>query len=603
MDTRKEVLLSDIGALCVEQDRLADRRVLDRWETISFETAKVKGRMLIAMNRSRPEPISFDPKLSGWYRIFVAYPIYGSFGTQNTNLKLKSDGAPTNFTPDATNAYAYHSIEEVYWKCADLTGETITVSKYRSGMPSHAALAWLRFVPMSDVEVAAYQMERARTDTKRIYATHDMHGMLGLHDPQSLEDWYSLEQNFVDSDVAWVSMENVRIFDGDPSTGSCDNFAYVSDFDPFVQRDLKRNLTPETYAKLVAYGQQHGLKVCLSMRMGAWGIEFPDDQNYFVNSFCEAHPELRCIDRDGDPVDAMSYSYPEVQEYMIEQFLWMGKTGADAVEMIFTRGVPYVLFEPPFVERFQSVYGCDPRYLPLDDARVTDLRCEVMTEFVRKLRIRLDEACGKGTVGLHARVLFSVYDSRHVAVDFPRWAREGLITGIISYPQRIRERLEGDVWRDDSKTLLDLQKYHAYAMQAERTIIFRRHDFNFMEPMNDSHKIPRGPKTQQERVQEFMVVERETGVPVFFEIMPREMSTEEYRDRALELYGCGAERISLWDTYNRAPRKRPWTMISRLGHKQELASYDSGEGTLYSVQRILKVAGKDISRYLPAWGG
>ena len=81
------------------------------------------------------------------------------------------------------------------------------------------------------------------------------------------------------------------------------------------------------------------------------------------------------------------------------------------------------------------------------------------------------------------------------------------------------------------------------------------------------------------------------------------MSTEEYRDRALELYGCGAERISLWDTYNRAPRKRPWTMISRLGHKQELASYDSGEGTLYSVQRILKVAGKDISRYLPAWGG
>ena len=44
-------------------------------------------------------------------------------------------------------------------------------------------------------------------------------------------------------------------------------------------------------------------------------------------------------------------------------------------------------------------------------------------------------------------------------------------------------------------------------------------------------------------------------------------------------------------------------MVRRLGHKDELPGYESGEGELYSIHRILKIGGQDISRYLPCWGG
>ena len=56
-------------------------------------------------------------------------------------------------------------------------------------------------------------------------------------------------------------------------------------------------------------------------------------------------------------------------------------------------------------------------------------------------------------------------------------------------------------------------------------------------------------------------------------------------------------------TYNRVIRKVDWTMLRRLGHKEELRSYDSGEGTWYRLCRTMRIGGRDVSRYLPAWGG
>ena len=71
----------------------------------------------------------------------------------------------------------------------------------------------------------------------------------------------------------------------------------------------------------------------------------------------------------------------------------------------------------------------------------------------------------------------------------------------------------------------------------------------------------------------------------------------------MELYELGAEHLSFWDTYNRVPNRVQWSMISRLGHKEELKDFTDGNGELYSYRRIMKIGGKDVSRYLPAWGG
>ena len=179
---------------------------------------------------------------------------------------------------------------------------------------------------------------------------------------------------------------------------------------------------------------------------------------------------------------------------------------------------------------------------------MTELRCEVLTEFVTELREALDKELPERKVGLHARCNFSLYDSRHIAVDVEEWAKRGLITAIISYPQRIREVLEGDLWQEENPELLDLDKYYEY-VRGPRSSIRHSGDVDFVEPWPDSRGVLQGPKDQKERVQEFMEIEKKYGVTVYLEIMPRWMSPAEYQRRALELYELGAEHLSFFLGY------------------------------------------------------
>ena len=99
------------------------------------------------------------------------------------------------------------------------------------------------------------------------------------------------------------------------------------------------------------------------------------------------------------------------------------------------------------------------------------------------------------------------------------------------------------------------------------------------------------------------LLEREYGVTVFFDLLPRIMMPEELKRRVLDLYHCGAERLSFWDTYSRAPARLCWSMLRRVGHKEELENWDSGEGQWYKIYRILRYDHMDVTRYMPAWGG
>ena len=463
-------------------------------------------------------------------------------------------------------------------------------------------MAWVRFVPMDEAEVEAFQRDQARTDTKRIYATNDMHGMLCAYGLQAPEQWRSVIDDFDQSDAEWFSFENIRIFDGEPSTGSWESFAFPREVDRRVQRLLKDCYTLPMLKEVVDYGHSKGLKICSSLRMGAWGMEFPFDQCYFDHQFFLNHQHLRCIDRDGDPISALSYLYPEVQDYIIGHLLDTARLGVDAVELIATRGIPYSLFEQPFIDAFLERYAEDPRYLPLDEARVMALRCELMAGFFRRVRNALDETCGKDKVRLHLRCLFSLYDNRYIGIDVEQLARQGLIQGIISFPIRLRELLDGDIWQADGKHI-DLAKYHSYVINSDAPQVVRNADFRFLPPAPDTRGVLQGPETQEQRVQEFMALERQYGVTVYFDIMPRVMMPDELRERALELYRCGAERLSFWDTYSRAPARLCWSMLRRLGHKEELEIWDSGEGQWYRMHRVLKYAHMDVSRYMPAWGG
>ena len=170
MDNRTEVVLSDLGRLCTPQEHIAPVREIGKWCATPYETNAYSGTMLVAAMESCVKPVTLDPQLTGWYRIFVGLQNDGEQRMENLNLALSDDHVPMHFTNSAlTPIYARHAVQETYWRAADLTGLTIEISSYAVQL-GVMGLAWFRFVPMDEAEVAAFQRDQARTDTKRIYA-------------------------------------------------------------------------------------------------------------------------------------------------------------------------------------------------------------------------------------------------------------------------------------------------------------------------------------------------------------------------------------------------------------------------------------------------
>lgn len=602
MGKRNDVVLSDFGSLCRPAAALSAARTATQWELVPYETTGgYQGTLIASLKGGTPPPVTLSPQLTGWYAIFVCIGAYANWGAVNThvNLQLTRDGAPSNFVPGTGGQ---DILEESYWKCADMTGQDVTISKF-SGLPQEdAVLAWLRFVPLTEEEAMRYQQDTARTDTKVLYATHDMHGMLGQYCPETPEEWCCILENYRDSDVRSVSLENVFIFNGEITPGQdTATYPFFRDFDRMVQQRLPKYYTDELMAKLFAYGHSMGLEMYFSLRMGFWGIEFPFDRFYFDVKFFRENPQWRCRNRDGEMIHRMSYVYPEVQDYMLDQFSHMAEQDCDGVEMLLNRGAPFVLFEPPFVEAFRQKYGVDPCLLPLEDERVQAMHCEIMTGFVRRLRERLDReraARGQKRLKLIARGLLNLSDNLVQGIDLEQWAREGLIDAVISYPVQLRENLTGDVWQTEHPDLLDLEKYHKLAMTVVPPLTESFGDFRFAgtEPsaFTKQFYVP-----VEERVRQFAALEDRYGVEVYHDIMPRQLSPQEYRARALELYRAGAKRFSLWDTYGRVPVRSRWYYAARLGHAQELETIPTGEGVMTSLHYISRIGGVNCNLYAP----
>ena len=602
MEQRSEVVLSDFGRLCRPREAVSPFRTATQWELVPYETTDgYKGSMLASLKGGTPPAVTLSPELKGWYAIFVCIGAYANWGAVNThvNVRLSGDGAPSNFVPAAGGQ---DILEESFWKCADMTDQDIVISKFGGAPLEDSVLAWLRFVPLTEEQAARYRRETTRKETKVIYATHDMHGIVGSYCPEDPRDWCCILENYRDSDVKCFSMENIFIFNGaiqpgqDPAT-----YPFFREGDRLIQTRLPKYYTDAQMALLFDYGHKMGLEMYYSLRMGFWGIEFPFDRFYFDVRFMQENPQWKCCNRDGEAVHRMSYVYPEVQEYMLDQFSHMAEQDCDGVEMLWNRGAPFLLFEEPFVVAFREKYGVDPCLLPLEDERVQAMRCEIMTGFVRKLRSRLDReraARGQKRLKLIARGMLNLADNLVLGLDFEAWAREGLIDAVISYSVQLRENLTGDVWRDDDPTLLDLEKYHRLAMTSETPLTESFGDFRFAGT-EASEFTKRFFVPVEERVRQFQELEEKYGVEVYFDIMPRQLSPREYRQRALELYRAGARRISLWDTYSRVPIRSRWYYAAFLGHAKELETMPTGEGVMTSIHRISRIGGINVNVYAP----
>ena len=586
MDTRKELLITDTASVFEPKNLISELSSNSTWTAVPYKSSAFSGVLLSSLGTGRPEDVSFDPKLAGWYKIFIQ-----TLGMSDLHLHIKLSSDVSFEAIDGVGGN-YCRIDETLWRYADMTNQSIILSKKRFTYDSPSVLSGIRFVPMTDEEVEAYKADAARTDTKRLFATHDMHGMLYSNYLLDPSDWLSLVLPYKNSDVEWLSLEEIRIF----LYGGCptdpDDFPFGREGDRAIQKQIATLDYDRALADCVRYGHEIGLKMSISLRMGAWGMGFPYEQCYFDVPFHDEHPELHCIDRNGDDISALSYAFPEVRKFVIDTLINSARSGCDAVTLIAHRGIPYVQFEKPIADRYFELYGEYPFDLPLKNPRLNAIHCEFMTLFFRELRDALDAEYGKDKIRIQLRALHDIADDKLVGLDVERLAAERLVDDFIVYPQRFDElwKLDGVLVFDEEKgeERIDLEKYNEYVHGGHESLL-HGHGYSVYDDIFA-------------QIDGWNELEKKYGTKIYYEIMPRIMPAEDFKKRALELYSHGAERFALWDTYCRVPRNDLRAMISKLGHKDELAQL-TPDGSVKKSYRILSLGTKQFGRYKPYWGG
>ena len=64
-----------------------------------------------------------------------------------------------------------------------------------------------------------------------------------------------------------------------------------------------------------------------------------------------------------------------------------------------------------------------------------------------------------------------------------------------------------------------------------------------------------------------------TSCEVAWNMLPRQLTPEQYRSYAARLYDLGVERLFFWDANQRTYRYPQWTDVRQLGHREALAAW------------------------------
>ncbi|MDE0431871.1 MAG: hypothetical protein OXH98_19090 [Caldilineaceae bacterium] len=519
----------------------------NHWQTIPYEAEGVSGTMLVADSECSAPTLVLPLHAQGWHAIHLG--VWTDW--EGSVVRVKLSGAPCYtpvFTdrPTPTNS-EWHSgfatLREAFWIHADLTGRELIVSQVGG---RRAGLAYVKLEPLSDADVAAIQEDQARTDTKRLIAYNDAAHL----EPRSLEGMRGELEHFRDSDfqkLLWCigSGSETYFFSdvGEPSVRA--EWDFVESFGRPMMAGMRtmqaRGLDPLT--KVIEFAHDLDLELHGMYLVGGW--VYPPNHG-FESKFYYQHPEWRCVSRSGRPVTRMSYAFEGVRNFLLVLFREVAERGADGVNLGFVRGLPCLLYEQPMIDGFQQRHGQDPRDLPEDDPRWLRFKAGVMTDFMRALRRELDqvgEQQGR-SVQLSAYVLNDEALNMAHGLDAATWAQEGLVDFIIPYP--LHNVMDMDI--------------PAYVRMTSGT-----------------------------------------QCKLYPEVMPRRQSPAEFRQKALDFYAQGVDGLAFWDASSayRVGFKDEWSMVRRLGHKDELAGWAPDEWPSYRVVPLYSIGGLVMDEHNP----
>ncbi len=140
------IYFTDMGR-CYPSSAISEKRGKRNWKKIPYETDNFSGVLVVASYCADPPVITLPIDIKGNHSIFVG--LYGEFGFHcGVQIKLKSEKyfCPL-FVHDSSSRG--ENIHEVFWKEADLTGESIEFAAFnKKDMDGfNSGVAYIKLVP------------------------------------------------------------------------------------------------------------------------------------------------------------------------------------------------------------------------------------------------------------------------------------------------------------------------------------------------------------------------------------------------------------------------------------------------------------------------
>jgi hypothetical protein len=414
---------------------ITGRRQKGRWKLVPFETAEWKGTALSIYGATNPPAVRLPLAERGWHAVYVGLATTsGGFNIGGNGIRARLAGEPV-FKRLANNLALLPNrravIQECFLTVAELKGQPVEIAPL-PGLP--ATVCYVRTVPLTGEEVKA---ARAPSPHRTSIATFDGHSWIWPFKPTSAEELAEEFRGFEDSDVGkwWFQVTGSDLVCYPSQVGSypgqgTEDFptgAYAA-YTKSLETLFKKGVNPLKVARDAAKAQ--GAEFHVMLRPGGWAGSMPYEET-FSSRFYAEHPEWRCIDRDGTLTFYMSYAVPEVRRHLIEIFRETLELQPEGVGFLFNRGMPLMLWEDAFRQRFKAMHGAEARSVEDDDPRIHATRAAIMTDFMLEVRTLLDETAARQGRRERYKISLGTFakeaDNQRWGLALPNWIRRGLV--------------------------------------------------------------------------------------------------------------------------------------------------------------------------------
>lgn len=586
--SNEAIVISDMTQVTPKSALTFDVRRKRQWKVLDYETKDgLKGNSISCTPDTGAPAVTLPLNKKGWYAVYVGLGGVGRFAFgQESEARLK-------LTNDVTYQHRRYSgarddIDEVFFKVADLTNQNLQIAQMRMEAkmdvgapavnPRHTVIMYVKLVPLTEKEVSWIKAERERKDTRKLIATLDAFSWIHQNYPTTKAEFLEDFEHYRDSDFGTISWQiiggdlvNYKSKLGTIPGELSDDPARTGD--GYVTQSIKKFIERgEDHTKLaVQAARSMNKRITIGFRVQAWQTA-PPMEDYFSSRFFRDHPEWRAVDRDGTEAMRMSYAVPQVREHIYGIFREILAYQPDGIEIVYFRGLPLMLWEDAFSNRFKEKYGADAKTVPEDDPRLYELRGEIMTGFMRDVRNLLDkvqkEQGRKERYELSASVVHNEYDNKKYGLDVERWAKEGLVDKIAIFP-----------------TAFHTNAYDMYTINYDHPV-----DLEWFS------RITKGTRTE------------------FYPLMIgwKLASYNDAISEAQKNYAAGAAGLMFWDPFPTGMYTQPrhytravstyWSLVSRLGHVGDLAKLEAEKRPVAKYKPLKKWGNYNFGRWIPDVG-